>query len=279
MASFTAAADGIRSPIVSGRKPKEIWEDGLDEGHRRLERRPSGLLATGALGGLDVMLGILALVLTTAALETVLNEELAHVLASTTFGLGFAFIVIGRSELFTENFLIPVTAALAGRERPSRLARLWALTFAGNLAALAALASVLAVDGVFDSSSVLSVAGELSDTFGRREFAPALASAIVAGIIMTLFTWLVLAAERDSTRVVLALLVGFLLAAPSLNHAVVGFGEMFFGLVAGTAEVRWIDLVQNLGVATLGNLIGGLGVITATRLLQVSGEEGGGEEA
>jgi formate/nitrite transporter FocA (FNT family) len=79
--------------------------------------------------------------------------------------------------------------------------------------------------------------------------------------------------------VLIALLIGFLLAAPSLNHAVVGFGEMFFGLVAGTAEVGWVDLVQNLWVAVLGNLVGGLGVITATRLLQVSGDEGGGVQA
>lgn len=264
---------------MAGRKPKEIWEEGLDEGDRRLARKPSGLLATGALGGVDVMLGILALVLSTAALETVLNQELAHVLASATFGIGFAFIVVGKSELFTENFLIPVTAALAGREPPRRLARLWLLTFAGNLAAIAALASVLTVDGVFDSSSVLAAAGELADTFGQRDFGPALASAIVAGIVMTLFTWLVLAAERDITRVLIALLIGFLLAAPSLNHAVVGFGEMFFGLVAGTAEVGWVDLVQNLWVAVLGNLVGGLGVITATRLLQVSGDEGGGVQA
>jgi len=33
----------------------------------------------------------------------------AHVLGSLTFGIGFTFLTIGRSELFIENFLIPVS--------------------------------------------------------------------------------------------------------------------------------------------------------------------------
>ncbi len=255
---------------MSGRKPQEIWEDALAEGHSRLQRGPLGLLSTGVLGGADVMLGIAALAVTTAALEEVMPPSLAHVIASLTFGIGFAFIVIGRSELFTENFLIPVTAAIARREPASRLARLWIFTFAANLAAMFGIAAALSVEQVLEPP-VLEAAGTLADTLGDRDFVPSFISAIIAGMTMTIFTWLVLAAERDITRVVLALLLGFLLAAPSLNHAVVGFGELSFGLLAGTAQVGWDDLVKTLGTATLGNLIGGLGLVTVTRLFQVTG--------
>jgi hypothetical protein len=43
-----------------------------------------------------------------------------------------------------------------------------------------------------------------------------------------------------------SLIIGFVLAAPSLNHAVVGFGEVIFGIFAGTAESDWGDLVRNV---------------------------------
>ncbi len=258
---------------MSGRKPQAIWEDALEEGHDRLERGPGGLVSTGLLGGVDVMLGVIALAITTAALESALPRELSHVLASLAFGLGFAFIVVGRSELFTENFLIPVVAAVAGRERAATLPRLWILTFVGNVIALLVLAAALSVEGVLDPET-LKAAGDLADTLGERALLPSFISAVVAGVVMTLFTWLALAAERDSTRVLLALLIGFLLAAPSLNHAVVGVGEMAFGLFAGTADIGWGDAGQTLVTAIVGNLVGGLGFVTVTRLFQVSGQEG-----
>jgi formate/nitrite transporter FocA (FNT family) len=90
---------------------------------------------------------------------------------------------------------------------------------------------------------------------------------------MTLLTWLTHAAERDSARVLIAMLIGFLLAVPSLNHAVVSVGEMGFGLFAGTSEkATWTDLAQNFPVAVVGNLLGGLAFVTLARALQVRGE-------
>jgi len=256
---------------MAGRKPQEIWEEALEEGHDRLARRTTGLISTGVLGGADVMLGVIALAVSTSALEEVMPESLAHVLASLTFGIGFAFIVVGRSELFTENFLIPVTAAITRRAPASRLPRLWIVTFLANLTIIFAIAAALTVEQVLEPP-VLDTAGKLADTLGQRDFLPSFISAVIAGVTMTIFTWLALAAERDSTRVLLALLLGFLLAAPSLNHAVVGFGELSFGLLAGTAEIGWEELAKTLGTATLGNFVGGLGFVTLTRLLQVSGE-------
>ena len=79
------------------------------------------------------------------------------------------------------------------------------------------------------------------------------------------------ATQSASARILAALLIGFLLAAPTLNHAVVGFGEMFLALVAGTTHASWLDLVRNVSIAILGNLIGGVGLVFATRLAQVGG--------
>jgi formate/nitrite transporter FocA (FNT family) len=89
---------------------------------------------------------------------------------------------------------------------------------------------------------------------------------------MTLLTWLTHATESDGAKVAIALLIGFLLAAPSLNHAVVGFGEMAFGIIAGSEKADWSDVAQNLPLSIAGNLIGGLGFVTLARLLQVRGE-------
>ncbi|MBA2463565.1 MAG: formate/nitrite transporter family protein [Nocardioidaceae bacterium] len=116
-----------------GRPPHEIWQDSLEDGQRRLARPASVLAATGLLGGFHVTLGLLALIVTTGALAAVMPPSSAHVLGSLTFGFGLAFITLGRSELFTENFLIPVAAVAFGHSSKRAVARLWAITFVLNL--------------------------------------------------------------------------------------------------------------------------------------------------
>ena len=213
---------------MAGPEPHAIWDSGIEEGKRRLDRGSAALVATGIVGGFDVLVGLLILCVGTASFGHVMPEETAHFLASMFFGIAFVFIVLGRSELFTENFLIPVSAVIERKSGVLSLGRLWALTLIGNLVALAVLAWVFSRAGIVPPET-RTAAGKLANTIVDRDVLPALLSAIVAGIIMTTFTWMAAAAETDITRVVVALLIGFVLVAPSLNHAVVGFGEMAFG--------------------------------------------------
>jgi len=258
---------------VIGREPHEIWEQSLDDGEKRLARRSSVLAATSLLGGLHVMLGLLAVVVVTGALEEVMPETTAHVLGSLTFGFGLAFITIGRSELFTENFLVPVSTVLVGRGSRRSLLRLWAIALAFNVVGMAIFAAILAVDGVIEPSAT-AAAGELADTLLDRSLGASFLSAILAGAVMTTFTWLAEAAESDVTRVLIALLIGFVLLAPSLNHAIVGTGEILLGIFAGTTAGGFPDLVGNLAIAIAGNLIGGVSLVTFTRSIQARDEAG-----
>jgi formate/nitrite transporter FocA (FNT family) len=256
---------------MADRTPEEIWDEGLDEGERRLARSWVALAATGFAGGTDVMFGIVAATVASAGLSDVMPPATAHVLGSLLFGLGFVFITIGRAELFTENFLIPVGTVFAGRASARELVRMWVITLLVNFIALAILGLIFAVKGVLPAGA-LHVAGTTADTLADRSFLAGLLSAVAAGVIMTVFTWVTTAAEGAAGRIIVALLVGFLLSAPTLNHAVVGFGEMFFALVAGTTHAGWSDLAANVGIAVLGNLIGGVGIVFTTRLAQVGGD-------
>ncbi|HEY8584818.1 MAG TPA: formate/nitrite transporter family protein [Capillimicrobium sp.] len=252
--------------------PADIWERSVAEGARRVSRSTSALVATGVVGGVDVMLGVTALTVVSGAVATVAPGELAHVLGAAVFGIGFVFILLGRSELFTENFLMPIAAASRRRASASAVARLWAVTLVGNLLGLLLLAAILSRAGLVPPGA-LDAAGGLADTFAGRSLGVALLSAVVGGTTMTLMTWLAAAVDDAVARIIVALLVGFLLAAPSLNHAVVGFGEMSFGVLAGTAQhATWVDVAQNLPVAIVGNFVGGLFFVTLARAVQAHGE-------
>jgi formate/nitrite transporter FocA (FNT family) len=150
---------------------------------------------------------------------------------------------------------------------------MWGVTLVLNFAGLVLVGAIVSVKGVLPPGSLHAV-GVVSNTLSDRSFLAALMSAILAGVVMTAFTWIITAAESATGRILAAMLVGFLLAAPVLNHAVVGFGEMFLGLLAGTTHATWPDLARNVSIAVLGNLIGGVGLVFTTRLAQVSGDKG-----
>ena len=250
-----------------GRPPREIWQDSLEDGEARLGRPAAVMAATGVLGGLHVTLGLLALVVSTGALSAAMPAPTAHVLGSLSFGIGLVLITVGRAELFTENFLIPVAALFTGHSTGRSVVRLWTITFAANLAGIALFALILTTPGVLEREA-LQAAGELATTLTERDLPAAALSAVLAGAVITTFTWLAEAAESDLTRVLIALLIGFLLLAPSTNHSVVGFGEVLLGLLAGTTAAEWTDLVRNTAIAVVGNLLGGVVLVAFLRGVQ-----------
>jgi len=123
------------------------------------------------------------------------------------------------------------------------------------------------VPGVFEPET-LDAAGDLADTLAERGLLAAFVSAVIAGSVITTFTWLAEAAESDLTRVVIALLIGFVLLAPSTNHSVIGFGEILFGILAGTSDAGFVDLARNTAVAIAGNMAGGVLLIAFVRSVQ-----------
>lgn len=232
------------------------------------------LMATGFVGGADVMLGVAAYTSASAGLGHAMPHQTASVLGALVFGFGFVFITMGRSELFTENFLIPVAAAFSGKARITQLFRLYVTTLIANLAGLYVLSAILVARGVLDHNALIS-AGRLADIYTSRTTGAAFLSAVLAGAVMTLWTWMNEAADTAVARVMIALVIGAMLALPTLDHVVVGTGEMMFGVMSGTSSMTgWSDVAQNFGVALIGNLVGGLGLVTLTRVVQARGEAG-----
>jgi hypothetical protein len=74
------------------------------------------------------------------------------------------------------------------------------------------------------------------------------------------------------SRIVAAYAAAFLLAG-HLNHAIVRSLEMFAGLHRAGAPYGYLDWATTMGWATLGNMVGGVGLVTLLRLVQAGGEK------
>jgi formate/nitrite transporter FocA (FNT family) len=61
----------------------------------------------------------------------------------------------------------------------------------------------------------------------------------------------------------------FVLVAAQLFHSVLDSIIMFAGLLSGRATYTWADWAGALAWSALGNVIGGVGLVTSIRLLRV----------
>ncbi|MGH4017485.1 MAG: formate/nitrite transporter family protein [Pseudonocardiaceae bacterium] len=248
----------IADPVVPQRDSEYTFERLVDEGEQRLGRSWPGLITTGLLGGFDVGVGVLALLLVEAATHSVLLGGLA-------FSLGFIALTLARSELFTENFLVPVTAVVAKNASLLSLGRLWAVTAVTNLVGGWIFVAIILVGFPALRATAVEVGSfyiELGTTWH------AFALAVIGGVLITLMTHLQHATDSDGVRLVPAIAIGFLLGAGKINHAIVASLLCFAALQAG-APFGYADWLGMFAFAVLGNMIGGLGLVTVLRLLQV----------
>lgn len=258
---FHAPGGGTSGDHHDGRGDKAIaplFDRTVEEGTRRLRRTWPGLLATGWVGGMDVSIGVMALAL-------VKQESGSALLASLAFGIGFIFLTLASSELFTENFLVPIAAIVAGRSSVRALARLWMGTLVMNLVGGWVLMGII-ITGLPQLRPTMIELGRHFVTIGLGW--QALAAAVLGGGIITLMTWMHNGTQSDTARLVASVSVAFLLAAGSLNHAIVMSLEMFAALESG-APFGYVAWLESFGVAMVGNIIGGVGFVTLLRLIQV----------
>ncbi len=234
----------------------------IDEGRVRLGRSWPSLLSTGFIGGFDVGVGVLALLVVEEATGS-------KMLGSLAFTLGFLALNLARSELFTENFLVPVATVVSRDASLRSLARLWFGTLFMNLIAgwlVAALiaAALPSLHPVMEETA----AGYLENGLGMETFL----LAIMAGGAITLMTWMERNAAGEVGALFAVLGIAFLLAAVPLNHIIVASIDLFGALHVG-ADFGYMEWARFAGFAVLGNTVGGLGLVTILRFVQVGGEE------
>jgi formate/nitrite transporter FocA (FNT family) len=229
------------------------------EGKRRLERSWAPLIATGLVGGIDVGTGVLALLV----VESQTGNKL---LAGLAFSIGFIALAMARSELFTEDFLVPVGTVIARQAPLRQLARLWIVTAAGNLVGGWVFTGLI-IAGFPAVKKTAADAGAYYTGLGIgwKSFALAL----LGGAVITLMTWMQHATESLGTKLVPAVTTGFLLAGLQLNHAIVASLVIFAGLHTHVTSYGYLDWAGAAGWAALGNMVGGIALVTLLRLLQV----------
>jgi formate transporter len=206
-----------------------------------------GMFATVALAGADAM-----------------PFGVGQVLAGLVFSTGLALVLIAGAELFTGNTLMAGPIA-AGQIRFGKAAWALAVVYCANFAGSLLLAAIVLAAGVHEAGdgSVGRAAVELGTTKTDKAFTAALASGVIANMLVCLAVWLAYAGKTVTQKIAGLLLPIAAFVAAGLEHSVANMYLLPYALLVQSAtdatagSLSIAAIAGNLAAATIGNIIGG----------------------
>lgn len=233
------------------------FEEIVGEGAERLHRTFRATLVTGFLGGVEVGIGVLVYL-------GILYETGDDLLAGLGFSIGLIALLLAHSELFTENFLMPIAALVAREGTVLQLAKLWGGTLVANLIG-GWLIMAIVVLAFPDWHAVLAeTAVHFIDAPITPEF---VALAILGGAVITLMTRMQTGTDSEPAKIVAAIAGGFVLAGFQLFHSILD--SLFaFGAIISGAPITYLDWFLWFVPVLLLNLAGGLLLVTMLRIVR-----------
>jgi formate-nitrite transporter family protein len=248
----------------------EIYEQVSRNARHELDRAALGLAVSGLAGGMTMGLTALSTSIVIAILGP---SPAARFIADLLYPIGFIAVILGRAQLFTENTLYPVALMLAERRHGWRTLRLWAIVFPCNVAG-AFLFALLAVKTGALRPEFVTAMTHLGVEAAGVATAHVFWSGVIGGWIIALVAWLVSGSHSITGSVMLIGLLTFVVGLGGFAHCIATSGEILAAILdhqlAASRYFAW------LAPATLGNICGGVLLVTLLEYGQVKGGEEGG---
>ena len=248
----------------------EIYEQVSRNARHELDRAAVGLAISGLAGGMTMGLTALSTSIVIALLG---QSAAARFIADLLYPLGFIAVILGRAQLFTENTLYPVALMLAERRHGWKTLRLWAIVLPSNVLGAFLFALLAVKTGALRPEFVAAmtrIGVEAAGVGTTRVFW----SGVIGGWIIALVAWLVSGSHSITGSVMLIWLLTFVVGLGGFAHCIATSGEILAAILDHQLAVsRYFTW---LAPATLGNICGGVLLVTLLEYGQVKGGEEGG---
>lgn len=256
---------------------ESIVREGVREGEHRLEKSGGMTAISAFIAGLYVTFGgLVALSAVAVVADVTGSHEFGWFIGSMFYPIGFLFVVIGRSELITENFLLPVLAVWEPDSKGThkQIIRLWVVGFLFNII------------GVFVMSYLIKITGLISThgEFGPimvEEFIrvakhdttlglwPVFGKAIFAGLFINFMSWLIVACDNTLGKFIIVWITTFPIMLLGTYHSIVGSSEVILGIMEGAPVTYWQWFKNFFIPVSIGNHVGGVVFVAAVHYLNI----------
>jgi formate transporter len=262
-------------PSLDALLPAQMADRAAATGVHKANMAAFDTLVLSVLAGAFIGLGAMFSTVVTAGAQD-LPFGVTRLLAGISFSLGLILVVVAGAELFTGNNLISIAWA-ERRVSPARLARNWALVYAGNFAGSVATAALVFAGREYEygGGAVGLNALKIAETKAGLGFGQAVALGILCNALVCLAIWLTYSARSVADKVLAIVFPITAFVAAGFEHSVANMYFLPFGILtrelapdsfwqaSGAKAADFPDVsaghaaVANLLPVTIGNIIGG----------------------
>lgn len=260
---------------VEERRPPRaavIFETIRRDGDEELNRPALSLAFSGLAAGMSMGFSLGAMGILRAMLPDASWRPLVE---SFGYTVGFVIVILGRQQLFTENTLTAVLPLLDSPDKLKtlvKIARLWAIVLAANIAGAFVFALVAAHTDAFAPAVRTAFASIAHQSIAGSDFGSLLVRAVFAGWLIALVIWLMPSAEQS--RPLILVLITYVVGIGGFAHIVAGSVEVLYLVVIG--HVTFLAYAAGFALPVfLGNVIGGVAFVAMLNYGQVVAEAHG----
>ncbi|MBC7556957.1 MAG: formate/nitrite transporter family protein [Chryseobacterium sp.] len=235
---------------------RDILSRVIHEGEEIFKIKNKALTLSAIIAGLEIGFSYLLICMLYNLLVGKLSENTIFKLFALVYPLGFIFVILGKSALFTEQTSVLTLPVLNGQRKVWDLLRIWGLVIFGNIFGgilfvffIGTLAPRL---HLFTHETMVSIGTHVV----KHDAFTLFLSAIVAGWLMGLLNWLLNSTINSLTRILLIVIITGVIGFGGFHHSIVGNIEVF-GAVLYSNSITILDYLWFLFLALLGNSIGG----------------------
>jgi formate-nitrite transporter family protein len=251
--------------MADSKNAGEILEAVINEGREELDRASLGLTFSGFAAGLNISFSAVALAVVGALTGGV------GLAAYLVYPLGFLIVILGRAQLFTENTVTPVIVALTDLRSIPNMLRLWVVVFFANILGTLAFSAVIVYGHILEPGALQILFEEVSHK-AEYGFGSTFLKAIFGGWLVALIAWLVTASQDTISQIFFVFSLTFLIPAAGLTHCIAGSSEFLISVFS--AKETWAEYLGGfLLPTTLGNIVGGVVLVTLLNYGQVMGSK------
>lgn len=203
----------------------------------------------------------------TALVTALLGESpVTQLLSRMLYPLGFIVVIIGRSQLFTENTLYPVALVLAEKRHFWNTLRLWSVVLPANVLGAFAF-SLLAARTTGLNPMYVEALSKLGADAIAHPASTVFWSGVIGGWMIALAAWLVSGSHSITGSVMVIWLLTYIVGLGNFAHCIATSGEILVTVL--THHAQWMDYPKWFVPAVLGNICGGVGLVTILEYGQV----------
>ena len=246
----------------------EIVQDQIRMGFRDYERSNLGLSLSAFTAGLEIGFSVMLMGILHAMFSGKVDDHILSLIVAAGYPLGFIFVIIGRSELFTEQTALAILPVLNGRASVRELLALWGFVIAGNLIGGSLFAIFITWIGPQSGRIPVASFQHMAHVMVDPDWQVTLGSAVLAGWMMGLLGWLISSVRESISHVVIVVLITLIIGAGGLHHCIVGNIEVLSGWLVGDG-ITFRDYIEFLVFTVIGNTIGGAFFVSVLKYRQM----------